>query len=178
MDKCKQLKDSIRTIPDFPVRGIMFRDVTTLMKDKKAFGLSCECLLAAVKDMLPFDLIAGIESRGFIYGSILANKTNTGFVPVRKPGKLPARVLSVDYELEYGTDSVEVHIDAIEKGIKYLVVDDLLATGGTAEATCKLIEKGGGTVVGCLFLVELPDLGGRQKLDQRKVVSIIEFEGE
>jgi adenine phosphoribosyltransferase len=178
MDKCKKLKESIRTIPDFPVRGIMFRDVTTLMKDRNAFGLSCECLLAAAKDLLPFDLVAGIESRGFIFGSILANKTNTGFIPVRKPGKLPARVLSIEYELEYGTDSVEVHMDAIEEGVKYLVVDDLLATGGTAEATCKLIEKGGGKVAGCLFLVELPDLGGRHKLGQNNVISIIEFEGE
>ena len=178
MDKCKQIKDSIRTIPDFPEKGILFRDVTTLMKDRKAFGLSCDCLLAAAKDLFPFDMIAGIESRGFIFGSILANKTDKGFVLVRKPGKLPARVLSVDYELEYGTDTVEVHVDAVEKDLVYLVVDDLLATGGTAEATCRLIEKGGGIVAGCLFLVELPDLGGRQKLHKSRVVSIVQFEGE
>jgi adenine phosphoribosyltransferase len=125
----------------------------------------------------PFDYVAGIEARGFIFGSVLASNTGKGFVLVRKPGKLPADLISVEYELEYGKDRVEVHADAILADLKYLLVDDLLATGGTAEAACSLIEQGGGIVVGCLFLVELPDLGGRNRLKQRKVISIVEFEG-
>lgn len=172
------IKDSIRTIPDFPSAGIMFRDVTTLMKNDRAFRIANDCLLEAAEDLGPFDYVAGIEARGFIFGSVLANKTGAGFVPVRKPGKLPADLISVEYELEYGKDRVEVHADAIIADSKYLLVDDLLATGGTAEAACSLIEQGGGSVVGCLFLVELPDLGGRNKLKQRKVISIVEFEGE
>lgn len=172
------IKKSIRTVPDFPAPGIMFRDVTTLMKDREAYRVSCKCMELSAKNFKTFDYVAGIESRGFIFGSVLADKLVKGFVPVRKPGKLPARVLSIDYELEYGRDTVEVHADAIDEGAGYLVVDDLLATGGTAEATCRLIEKGGGLVVGCLFLVELTDLGGRQKLMSRKVVSVVQFEGE
>ena len=178
MKKCDDIRESIRTIPDFPAPGIMFRDVTTLMKDKEAFGKSCECLLAWAKEFERIDYVAGIEARGFIYGSVLANGLGAGFIPVRKPGKLPAKVLSIDYQLEYGKDTVEVHVDAIEADAKYLVVDDLLATGGTAEASCRLIESGGGIVTGCLFLVELTDLNGRQKLKSRKVVSILQFEGE
>ena len=178
MNEYSLIKKSIRKIPDFPVTGVMFRDVTTLMKDKEAFRASCNNLELSAKDFPDFEYIAGIESRGFVFGSVLAYRMERGFVLVRKPGKLPAEVLSMEYELEYGIDSIEIHVDALEKGASYLVVDDLLATGGTAEAACKLIESGGGIVVGCLFLVELPDLRGRQKLRNRKVVSIIEFEGE
>lgn len=178
MDKKAVIKDSIRTIPDFPAPGIMFRDVTTLMKNKKAFQISNECLLKAAKTFDPFDYVAGIEARGFIFGSVLASKAAAGFIPVRKPGKLPSKVISMEYELEYGKDKVEVHEDAILTNAKYLLVDDLLATGGTAAAACNLIEQGGGIVVGCLFLVELPDLAGRNKLKNRKVFSIVEFEGE
>lgn len=173
-----RVKNSIRTIPDFPVPGIMFRDVTTLMKDKNTFRLSIESMVGELKNFSDFEFVAGIEARGFIFGSMLADRTGKGFVPVRKPGKLPSEVLSEEYELEYGKDSVEVHKDAVLKGAKYLVVDDLLATGGTSAAACKLIEKGGGIVVGCLFLVELPELKGRIKLSNRKVSSIVEFEGE
>jgi adenine phosphoribosyltransferase len=135
-------------------------------------------MLNAAKKFQQIDYVAGIEARGFIFGSVLANRLDKGFIPVRKPGKLPADVLSQEYELEYGRDSVEVHVDAILKGKKYLVVDDLLATGGTSEAACRLIENGGGVVVGCLFLIELTDLGGRQKLRNRRIESIVEFEGE
>jgi len=178
MDKRDIIKDTIRTIPDFPVPGIMFRDVTTLVKDGLAFKTSCELLLQSVELFGGVDFFAGIESRGFIFSSVLANSLAKGLVLVRKPGKLPARVLSVNYKLEYGTDTVEIHADAIEEGKSYLVIDDLLATGGTATATCELIESGGGIVSGCLFLVELPELNGRIKLDKRKVVSIIQFEGQ
>ena len=178
MKKSIQIKNSIRTIPDFPAEGILFRDVTTLMKDQESFRLSIEQMLHATRQFAAFEYVAGIEARGFIFGSIIANKLNAGFVPVRKPGKLPAEVLYLEYELEYGKDAVEVHVDAILKGKKYLVVDDLLATGGTSEAACRLIEKGGGIVVGCLFLVELTDLKGREKLKNRNVESIVEFEGE
>ncbi|MFC2080658.1 adenine phosphoribosyltransferase [Bacteroidota bacterium] len=172
------IKDSIRSIPDFPSAGIMFRDVTTLMKDSLAYKTSCYCMEKSAREFPEFDFLAGIESRGFVFGSVIAEKMNKGLVLVRKPGKLPAEVLSMDYELEYGKDTVEVHVDAIKPGNRYLVVDDLLATGGTADASCRLIEKGGGIIVGCLFLVELPDLGGRKKLMHRKVESIVQFEGE
>ena len=171
------IKNAIRTIPGFPEPGILFRDVTTLMKDEKAFHLSVEMMMGKSAEFEEHTFIAGIEARGFVFGSILAEKTGKGFIPVRKPGKLPSEVLSLEYELEYGKDRIEVHKDAIVRGEGYLVVDDLLATGGTAEAACRLIEGGGGIVVGCLFLVELPDLKGRQKLVSRTVISIIEFEG-
>ena len=177
-EKHKNIKNAIRSIPDFPAPGILFRDVTTLVKDADAFHESCELMGKAVSEFSRTDYLAGIESRGFVFGSVLANNEGKGLVLVRKPGKLPAKVLSVEYELEYGKDTVEIHADAIIDGSNYLVVDDLLATGGTAEATCRLIEMGGGIVVGCLFLVELPDLKGREKLKNRKVVSIIQFEGE
>ena len=172
------VRESIRAIPDFPSPGILFRDVTTLMKDKDAFRISCELLEKSAKEFEGVEYVAGIESRGFVFGSVLADRLKTGFIPVRKPGKLPSDILSIDYKLEYGSDTVEVHVDAIEKGAIYLVVDDLLATGGTADASCRLIEKGGGVVLACLFLVELPDLDGRNKLKGRKVVSIVRFEGE
>ena len=178
MDNIQKIKKAIRSIPDFPAPGILFRDVTTLVKDPDAFGLSCEMMFQEAEKFDSVDFFAGIESRGFIFGSILSNMMHKGLVLVRKPGKLPAKVLSMGYELEYGMDTIEIHQDAIEKGKRYLIVDDLLATGGTAEATCKLVESGGGYVEGCLFLVELPELEGRKKLNRRKVVSIIQFEGE
>ena len=178
MDVITRIKNSIRTVPNFPAEGIMFRDLTTLMKDSEAFSLSCDCLESAARDLLPFDKIAGIEARGFVFGSVLADRLGAGFVTVRKPGKLPAETVSVDYELEYGSDTVEVHRDAVVAGEKYLVVYDLLATGGTAEAVCRLIENNGGIMAGCLFLVELTELAGREKLEGRNVVSILGFEGK
>jgi len=178
MKNCNQIKKSIRTIPDFPVSGIQFRDITTLMKDGDAFRDACECMVVEARKQFPFDFIAGIEARGFVFGAVLAEKLNVGFIPVRKPGKLPAEVIAVEYELEYGKDKVEVHKDAVRDGAVYVLVDDLLATGGTAEAACRLIEKGGGKVAACVFLIELPGLGGKEKLKNRKVISIIQFEGD
>ncbi len=172
------IRDSIRTVPDYPKKGILFRDITTLLKDEAAFRTACECLVLYSRGFRAFDFVAGIESRGFIFGSVLANLLGRGFVPIRKPGKLPAKVSSVDYELEYGKDTLEVHVDAIVEGAGYLVVDDLLATGGTANASCRLIEKCGGVVSGCLFVVELTDLEGRKMLKDRIVYSIVQFEGE
>lgn len=174
----KSLKDAIRSIPDFPVEGIMFRDVTTLMKNAGTFSDSCEKMVEASNGLGPFEFVAGIEARGFIYGSVIAQRCGAGLVLIRKPGKLPAEKVSQEYALEYGIDRIEMHRDSVMEGAGYLVVDDLLATGGTAEATCRLIESEGGVVVGCVFLVELPDLGGRERLGKRRVVSLIEFEGE
>jgi adenine phosphoribosyltransferase len=178
MNNCIQIKKSIRTIPDFPASGIMFRDISTLMKDNISYRKACGCLVAEAEKLLPFDYVVGVEARGFIFGAVIAEKLNVGFIPVRKPGKLPAEVISMEYELEYGRDRIEVHKDAVQDGSIYILVDDLLATGGTAEAACQLVEKGGGKVAACVFLIELPELGGRIKLKGRKVVSIIEFEGE
>jgi adenine phosphoribosyltransferase len=172
------IRDSIRTIPDYPKKGILFRDITTLLKDDVAYRMACDFIRSYAEEFPVFDFVAGIESRGFIFGSVLADRLEKGFIPIRKPGKLPAEVNSVDYELEYGRDTVEVHVDAIVKGKAYLVIDDLLATGGTANASCELIEKCGGIVSGCLFVVELPDLMGRNKLKNRIVSSIVQFEGE
>jgi len=178
MKNCKQIKDSIRTIPDFPVSGIQFRDITTLMMNSDAFREACECMAVEVGKLSQVDYVAGIEARGFVFGAVVAEKLNMGFIPIRKPGKLPAEVISVEYELEYGNDRIEVHKDAVCKDAVYVLVDDLLATGGTAEAACRLIEKGGGKVAACVFLVELPKLGGKKRLKNRNVISIIEFEGD
>ena len=176
--KLDYVRGAVRAIPDYPQKGILFRDVTTLLKDETAYHWACELLLSRSREFPEFGFVAGVESRGFIFGSVLAWLLGKGFVPIRKPGKLPGQVNSITYELEYGVDTLEVHQDAIVKGAGYLVLDDLLATGGTAEATCKLIEQGGGIVAGCLFLIELPDLEGRKKLNQRIVSSVIQFEGE
>jgi adenine phosphoribosyltransferase len=165
-------------MPDYPKKGILFRDITTLLKDDVAFRKTNEYLVLHSREFHAFDFVAGIESRGFIFGSVVANLLGKGFIPIRKPGKLPGKVNSVDYELEYGTDTVEVHVDAIDDGATYLVLDDLLATGGTANASCQLIEKCGGIVSGCLFVVELTDLEGRKCLKDRIVSSIVQFEGE
>jgi adenine phosphoribosyltransferase len=163
MPSTKTVQDYIRTIPDFPHEGILFRDVTTLFQDPRGFRLAVDQLLA------PFvgeriDLVAGLEARGFILGGAVAHQLSKGFVPVRKQGKLPAATIAQDYALEYGTATVEIHDDAVEAGQKVLLVDDLLATGGTAEAGIRLIERLGGEVIGCAFVVDLPDLGGRAKL--------------
>jgi adenine phosphoribosyltransferase len=172
------IKEAVRTIPDYPKPGVLFRDVTTLLKDAKAYSATCEALVLFAKAFPSFEYVAGIESRGFIFGAVLAQMLGKGFIPVRKPGKLPAKVQTEDYDLEYGADTVEVHVDAIRAGQRCLVLDDLLATGGTANAACRLIEKCGGVVAGCLFVIELTDLNGRQKLENRKISSIVQFEGE
>ena len=168
------LKEKIREIPDFPKKGILFRDITTLLKDREGFSAVVEELFNRYQDK-EIDIIAGIESRGFIFGSALSYRINKGFVPIRKPGKLPAETLSEEYSLEYGTDRIEMHVDAIKKGDRVLVIDDLLATGGTMEAACKLIEAAGGKVVECSFLIELADLNGRDKLEGQDVYSMMTY---
>jgi adenine phosphoribosyltransferase len=169
------LASIIRNVPDFPVKGILFYDITTLLKEPEAFKASIDQLADHYREA-EIDLIVGIESRGFIFGTVLAYVLGTGFVPVRKPGKLPAEILTESYELEYGTNTIEIHVDAIEKGQKVLVVDDLLATGGTAKATCNLVEKLGGEVIGVAFVIELGFLNGRDKLTEYEVFSLLKYE--
>ena len=170
------LKQKIRTIPDFPKKGILFRDITTLLADPKAFNSVIDLFYEHyLKEEI--DLVVGIESRGFIVGSPLALRLDKGFIPVRKAGKLPGPTHGVEYELEYGTDLVEVHKDAIEKGSRVLMVDDLLATGGTMEGSSRLIEKAGGIIIGYAFVIELIDLKGRTRLN-KPVYSLVSFEGD
>lgn len=172
----KNLADYIYSIPDFPKPGILFRDVTGVLDSGEGFQCAIDELTAHLtpKD---FDLVAGIESRGFIFGAPVAYKFGTGFVPVRKPGKLPRATVKQSYDLEYGQATIEVHADAIKPGQRVVIVDDLLATGGTAEAAAKLVEKLGGEVVKMIFLIELFDLGGRQKLSKYNVESLVKFPG-
>ena len=175
------IKSKIRTIPDYPKKGIMFRDITTLIKDPVGFRLVIDNFTQKyVKGDVDFDVIVGIESRGFIIGGALSYTLGKGFVPVRKSGKLPAEKVTHEYDLEYGTDTIEMHIDAITKGSKVLLVDDLLATGGTALAAATLIEKLGGSIVEMAFIVSLPDIGGEEKLRAKgyNVYAQTEFEGE
>lgn len=171
------IKSIIRAVPDFPKKGIMFRDITTLLKDAKGFSFVIKELKSRYKSA-KISYVAGIESRGFILGAALAHELGVGFIPIRKKGKLPAEVIREEYSLEYGTDVVEMHKDAINKGERILLVDDLLATGGTARAACNLIEKAGGIVVECAFVIDLVDLKGKEKLAPRKVFALVEFEGE
>ena len=170
------LKQKIRTIPDFPKSGILFRDITTLLADPEAFKSVIDLFIEHYRKE-QIDLVVGIESRGFIVGAPLALGLGKGFIPVRKAGKLPGPTHGVEYELEYGTDLVEVHKDAIEKGSRVLMVDDLLATGGTMEGSSKLIEKAGGIINGYAFVIELIDLKGRSRLD-KPVFSLVSFEGD
>jgi adenine phosphoribosyltransferase len=160
----KTVKDYIRTIVDFPHEGIMFRDVTTLFADPRGMRLAIDQLLAPYVGQ-HIDKVVGLEARGFIIGGAIAHQLSIGFVPIRKKGKLPGAVISEEYKLEYGEAVVEVHDDAISAGEKILVVDDLLATGGTAEAGIKLVERLGGEIVGCAFIIDLPELGGRKRLE-------------
>jgi adenine phosphoribosyltransferase len=171
------LKKYIRSIRDFPIKGIMFRDITTLLKDPEAVKETLRQLLDFTKGK-KIDKVVGVESRGFIFGAMLANELNAGFVPIRKPGKLPAERESQTYQLEYGLDKIEIHRDAISEGDKVLIHDDLLATGGTAEAACKLVEKLGGKVEQLSFIVELSFLNGREKLRNYNVNSLIIYEDE
>ncbi len=159
----KTVKDDIRTIVDFPHEGIMFRDVTTLFADPRGFRMAIDQMLHPYAGQR-IDKVVGLEARGFILGGAIAHQLGTGFVPIRKKGKLPGRTISQDYKLEYGEAIVELHDDAIQAGERILLVDDLLATGGTAEAGIKLVERLGGEIVGCSFIVDLPALGGRDKL--------------
>lgn len=173
-----QVQDYIRTIVDFPHEGILFRDVTTLFADPRGFRMAIDQLLHPYAGM-QFDKVIGLEARGFILGGAVAHQLSAGFVPIRKKGKLPGAVISEEYTLEYGEAIVEIHDDAIQPGEKVLVVDDLLATGGTAEAGIKLIERLGGEIIGCAFIVDLPELGGRKKLEDMgmDVHVLCEFEG-
>ncbi|MBU0686885.1 MAG: adenine phosphoribosyltransferase [Candidatus Margulisbacteria bacterium] len=173
------IKSRIRTVPHWPKKGIMFRDITTLLKDPVGLKICIDDFVKRYKDM-EIDVVVGIDSRGFILGGAIAYLLDKGFVPVRKKGKLPAETESEEYALEYGTDVVEIHKDAIEKGQKVLIVDDLIATGGTANAAAKLVKKLQGKIVEFAFIVDLPDLGGRKKLEQAgySVYAQTEFEGE
>jgi adenine phosphoribosyltransferase len=175
----KTVQDYIRTIPDFPHEGIMFRDVTTLFADARGFRIAIDQLLHPYAGEA-IDKVVGLEARGFILGGAVAHQLSVGFVPIRKKGKLPGRTIQQNYTLEYGTATMEVHDDALQAGEKVLLVDDLLATGGTAEAGIKLVERLGGEVVGCVFLVDLPDLGGRKRLEGlgMNVHALCAFEGE
>jgi adenine phosphoribosyltransferase len=174
----KTVKDYIRTIVDFPHEGIMFRDVTTLFNDPRGFRMTIDQLLHPFAGQ-KIDKVVGLEARGFIIGGAIAHQLTVGFVPIRKKGKLPGATLSQAYELEYGEAVMEIHDDAIQPGEKVLVVDDLLATGGTAAAGIQLIERLGGEIVGCAFIVDLPELGGRQRLEDMgmSVHTLCEFEG-
>ncbi len=174
----KTVKDYIRTIVDFPHEGILFRDVTTLFADPRGFRMCVDQLLAPYAGTR-IDKVVGLEARGFILGGAVAHQLSTGFVPIRKKGKLPGQTISQAYKLEYGDAVIEVHDDALQPGEVVLLVDDLLATGGTAEAGIRLIERLGGKVIGCAFVVDLPDLGGRKKLEAMgmDVHALCAFEG-
>ena len=173
-DSVDSIADRIRDVPDFPKKGILFKDITPVLSD-------IDTLRASIKEMaapfvnLRIDVVVGIESRGFIFGAPIADVLNCSFVPVRTPGKLPWKTESVSYKLEYGTDALEIHKDAIAEGQSVLIVDDLLATGGTAEATCKLVSKLGGNIKGLSVLIELEDLNGRKRLNQYNVHSLVQY---
>jgi adenine phosphoribosyltransferase len=173
------IKSLIRTVPHYPKQGIMFRDITTLLKDADGFRRTIERLRERYAGAPPHK-VAGIESRGFIIGAALAFSLGTGFVPIRKKGKLPGQTFGHDYALEYGADRLEMHVDAVERGETVLLVDDLIASGGTAEAAASLIEQTGGTLTECCFVVDLPEIGGSKRLAAKgyRVFSLCEFEGE
>lgn len=180
-EQIQYLKGITRSIKDYPKEGIVFRDLTTVFQDKKGMAILTNLLSACVESDIQskrVNKIAAIEARGFILAGAISGKLGGGVVLVRKPGKLPGKTKAISYELEYGEDVLEIHEDAIQPGEELVVIDDLLATGGTAEAACKLVESLGGIVRRVLFLVELPDLGGRKRLDKYEVESIFAFEGE
>ncbi len=176
-NQMKRIKDSIRSIPDFPIKGITFRDITTLMQDPIAFKLACDEFHDRYKDK-KIDKVVGIDARGFVFGAVLAYSLGVGFIPVRKKGKLPFKTLSEKYTLEYGIAEVEIHEDAVSKGERVVIIDDLIATGGTVNAAINLIEKLGGTIVECAFIVELPELGGRNNIQGHNIFSMVQFDGE
>ncbi len=177
MNSFDSLKDKIRNIPDFPKRGIVFRDITTLLKDGDAFRIAIDKMAEYCRKKSP-DIIVSSEARGFIFGGAIAYKLGIGFVPVRKPGKLPHKTINQSYEKEYGPDILEIHSDAVVKGQKVVIVDDLLATAGTALGTLELVEKLGGDVIGLCFLIELSFLDGKKKLDSYDVFSLMQYDSE
>jgi adenine phosphoribosyltransferase len=170
-----KLKNIIRTVPDFPKPGINFFDITTLLADAEGFALACKAMANPYREQ-HIDLVVGAESRGFIFGAAVARELNVGFIPVRKPGKLPAKIIAQEYELEYGTDKLEMHADAIQNGQRILMVDDLLATGGTMQAACRMVEQLGGKIVGVSFLIELAFLPGRAKLADYPLHCLIAYD--
>ncbi len=169
-----KLDKYIRSIPDWPKKGILFRDITPLLAEPKAFTAAVEALCAGFTDA-GIEYVAAVEARGFIFGAAVAERLGAGFVPIRKKGKLPSKTESITYDLEYGTDTLEVHSDALDKGSKVLMVDDLLATGGTMAAACKLIEKIGGQIIGITFLIELTELAGREKLTDYNINTVLTY---
>jgi len=171
------LKQTIRSIPDFPKPGIIFRDITTLLQNPAALRQSVD-LIAEHFDEGSIDVVVGAEARGFIFGPAVAYRLNAGFVPIRKPGKLPYQTIRATYQLEYGTDTVEMHKDAIKPGQRVLMIDDLLATGGTMAACCKLVEQIGGKIAGCAFVIELSFLKGRGKLTGYEIFSLVDYDSE
>lgn len=171
------VKDYIRTISDFPKKGVMFRDVTTVLQDARGLELAVDAL-SGLLDGVEFDIIVGIESRGFLFGAPIAYKLKRPFVPVRKKGKLPFNTVEEKYSLEYGSAVIEMHSDAIKPGQRAVIIDDLIATGGTVRAAARLVERLGGTVAKAIFLIELPALGGRENLKEYEVESVVQFDGE
>ncbi len=176
-DKFDYVREHVRTVPDFPKKGIMFLDITTATKDAKAMEYMIEFLYKKFKNE-NVNYIAGVESRGFIFGAALAYKLNAGFIPIRKPNKLPAETIKESYSLEYGTDTIEMHADALKPGDRVIVIDDLLATGGTAVAACKLVKRVGAEVVASAFIIELDPLKGREKIEAEgiKVISMLNYD--
>ena len=173
----EQLKSKIRNVPDFPIKGIMFRDITTLVKDPEAFKYVIDNLTERYRDK-KIDLIVGIESRGFIFGGALAHRLGCGFIPARKPGKLPAETIEESYELEYGRTTLQLHVDSIAKGERIVIIDDLLATGGTIRATANMVERLGGNIVEIAVVVDLTFLNGREKLKNYSIYSMVDYDSE
>ncbi len=173
----EKLKKLIRNIPDFPKPGIVFRDITPLLADAEGLALACSALAEPFRDQ-KVELVVGAESRGFIFGTVVARELNCGFIPVRKSGKLPAQTIAEEYELEYGTDTLEIHADTIKPGQRVLMVDDLLATGGTMKACCQMVQRLGGQIAGIAFLIELAFLNGREPLNDYDIHSLIIYDQE
>lgn len=171
------IKSKVRTVPDWPIGGVMFRDITTILADPEAFRETCDIFYDRYADK-NIDKIVGIDARGFLFGAVLAYKMGIGFVPIRKRGKLPYKTIEESYSLEYGEATIAVHEDAIKKGDRIVIVDDLIATGGTIGAAANLVEKLGGEIVECAVAIELPELKGREKLGNHKLFAIMEFEGD
>lgn len=170
----KELRDLIRDVPDFPEPGIIFKDITPLLESPKGLALAVDTIASQYAER-SVEVVAGVESRGFIFGAAIACRMGVGFIPIRKPKKLPRETVSATYELEYGTDTVEMHRDAVESGTRVLLVDDLLATGGTIEACCRLVEEVGGEIVACAFVIELDFLKGRDRLGSREIFSLVHY---
>ena len=175
--RCEYIKSNVRSIPDWPIQGVIFRDITTLLEDPKVFKTICAIFYNRYVDQ-KVDKIVGIDARGFIFGAVLAYQLDISFVPIRKKGKLPYKTISESYSLEYGEETIEIHEDAISSGDRIVIIDDLMATGGTIAASAALVDKLGGDILECAFVIELPDLRGRDKMQNRNCFAIIEFEGE